>query len=102
MRERGFMRLSRVTVTVLAATAMAAGLPGPAPAYEAVAVSDGGTIKGKVVLAGSPPAKRKVIPTKDREVCGSGVREVDPTRPSRTPSSISKTWRGARPGRSRR
>jgi Carboxypeptidase regulatory-like domain len=48
-----------------------------APAYEAVTVTDGGTIKGKVVFAGAPPAKKKVIPTKDKEACGSGVREVD-------------------------
>ena len=48
-----------------------------AVAYETVAVTDGGTLKGKVVFAGNPPAKRKVIPTKDKEACGSGVREVD-------------------------
>jgi hypothetical protein len=48
-----------------------------APAYEAVTVTDGGTIKGKVVFAGTPPPKKKVIPTKDKEACGSGVREVD-------------------------
>lgn len=45
-------------------------------AYDAVTVTDGGSIKGKVVFNGSVPPKRKVIPTKDREVCG-GVREVD-------------------------
>ena len=71
------MRVSRVAATVLAVTAMGAGLTLPAPAYEAVTVSDGGTIKGRVIFLGSPPAPRKVIPTKDREVCGSGVREVD-------------------------
>jgi hypothetical protein len=49
----------------------------PAPAYEAVSVTDGGSIKGKVVFNGTVPPKRKVVPTKDREVCGSGVREVD-------------------------
>jgi hypothetical protein len=49
----------------------------PVTAYEAVTVADGGTIKGKVVFAGTPPAKKKVIPTKDKEACGSGVREVD-------------------------
>ena len=49
----------------------------PARAYDVVAVTDGGTIKGKVVYAGAPPAKKKVIPTKDKEACGSGVREVD-------------------------
>jgi len=58
----------------------AAGLLGPAvsaPAYEAGSVTDGGSIKGKVVWNGTVPPKRKVVPTKDREVCGSGVREVD-------------------------
>ncbi len=48
-----------------------------ASGYEAVTVADGGTIRGKVVFTGSPPPPRKVIPTKDREVCGSGVREVE-------------------------
>jgi hypothetical protein len=46
-------------------------------AYEVVAVADGGTIQGKVTFAGNPPPKKKVIPTKDKEACGSGVREVD-------------------------
>jgi hypothetical protein len=49
----------------------------PAAGYDVVAVSDGGSIKGKVVFTAPPPAKRKVVPTKDREACGSGVREVD-------------------------
>ncbi len=48
-----------------------------ASAYEAVAVADGGTIKGKVTFTGTPPGKKKIIPTKDREVCGSEPREVD-------------------------
>jgi hypothetical protein len=48
-----------------------------AAAYDAVTVTDGGTIRGKVVFAGNPPPKKKVIPTKDKEACGSGVREVD-------------------------
>jgi len=52
-------------------------LAGPALAYEAVTVTDGGSLKGKVVFNGTPPSKRKVVPTKDRETCGSGVREVD-------------------------
>jgi hypothetical protein len=71
------MRGSRVAVTVLAAAALAASLTLPGHAYDVVAVPDGATIKGKVIFRGSPPAKRKVILTKDREVCGSGVREVD-------------------------
>jgi hypothetical protein len=62
--------------------ALGAGLvmllsPLGATAYEAVTVADGGTIKGKVTFPGTPPAKKRVIPTKDREVCGSDPREVD-------------------------
>lgn len=62
--------------------ALAAGLatllsPLGATAYEAVAVTDGGTIKGKVTFPGTPPGKKRIIPTKDREVCGSDPREVD-------------------------
>jgi len=45
--------------------------------YEATAVSDGGGIKGKVVYSATPPAPRKIVHTKDHEVCGSGVRDVD-------------------------
>jgi hypothetical protein len=48
-------------------------LPLSAVAYETVAVTDGGTIKGKVVYQGSVPTKR-IIPTKDKEVCGD-IRE---------------------------
>jgi hypothetical protein len=40
-------------------------------------VTDGGTLQGKVTFQGSPPPKRKVIPTKDREACGSTPRDVD-------------------------
>jgi len=42
-----------------------------------VTITDGGTIRGKVTFTGHPPSKKKVIPTKDKEACGSGVREVD-------------------------
>ena len=42
----------------------------PAFSYEVVAVSGGGRIEGKVSFLGAVPI-RKVIPTKDREVCGS-------------------------------
>ncbi len=56
---------------------LTAGSSRPGRAYEATRVTDGGTIQGKVVFPGSPPPKKKVIPTKDREVCGSAPREVD-------------------------
>jgi len=71
------MRGIAVSASLLMA---AAGLLGSAPtaqAYDAVSVTDGGSIKGKVVFNGNLPPKRKIVPTKDREVCGSGVREVD-------------------------
>lgn len=44
-----------------------------ADAYEVAAVAAGGTIQGRVVFHGDVPT-RKVIPTKDVEVCG-GPRE---------------------------
>lgn len=64
----------RVSISFLSALATAAALhPGAAAAYEAVTVTEGGTIKGKVVYQGQVPMK-KVIPTKDRATCGD-VRE---------------------------
>jgi Polysaccharide lyase family 4, domain II len=48
---------------------------GSALAYEPVSVTDAGTIQGKVTFTGSAPGPKKVIPTKDKEVCG-GIREV--------------------------
>ena len=54
-----------------------AGPGSAADAYEAVPVTDGGTIQGKVVFPGPPPPKKKVIPTKDKETCGSAPRDVD-------------------------
>lgn len=59
-------------LSVVAGVALAA-VTGPARAYEAVAVADGGAIKGKVIYTGAVPM-RKIIPTKDREVCG-GIRD---------------------------
>ncbi|HSI58027.1 MAG TPA: carboxypeptidase regulatory-like domain-containing protein [Ideonella sp.] len=45
----------------------------PALAYEAGPVSGGGRIEGRVSFLGNVPVK-KIIPTKDREVCG-GARD---------------------------
>jgi len=72
--------MTRLVINGLMAVSIVAALglaTGPAAAYEAGAVTDGGSIKGKVVFNGTPPPKRKVVPTKDREVCGTGIREVD-------------------------
>ncbi len=59
-----------VTFTFLAL----AGLAPPAYAYEEIEVSDGGTIQGTVTFQGRVPM-RKVIPTKDQEVCGEPREE---------------------------
>ena len=53
--------------------AFAAMVGGPAHAYDAGTVTDGGTIEGTVVFNGAVQM-RKIIPTKDVEVCG-GIRE---------------------------
>ncbi len=39
-------------------------------AYEAITVSDGGTISGTVKLDGAAPTPKEVTVTKDKEVCG--------------------------------
>jgi hypothetical protein len=71
------VRRSRSVCATALAVALTAGGTVPAAAYEAVTVADGGSIKGKVVFNGTLPPKKKIIPTKDREVCGSDPREVD-------------------------
>lgn len=48
-------------------------LPNPAPAYEVVPVTGGGAIQGTVVYRGAV-STRRIVPTKDREVCGA-IRE---------------------------
>jgi hypothetical protein len=67
------MRLSRVVISLCAVAPLAA-FAFPAQSYEEMAVANGGTIQGKVVYQGSIPM-RKIIPTKDKEVCG-GIRDV--------------------------
>jgi len=44
--------------------------PTSAHAYEIASVANGGTIEGKVTYQGNVPIK-KIIPTKDQEVCGA-------------------------------
>src|SRR5437879_4764370 len=60
-------------VTVAVAKLSAAVLPlvvcVPAFSYDVIPVSGGGNIEGKVVFQGTVPIK-KIIPTKNREVCG--------------------------------
>lgn len=62
------MHLPLRASTFAAAAALVLG-PVSVPGYEEVKVSAGGKIEGQVFYSGSVPT-RKVIPTKDREVCG--------------------------------
>jgi hypothetical protein len=48
-----------------------ASVAGRARAYEAIAVSDGGTLTGTVKFDGTPPAPGKVTVSKDPQVCGT-------------------------------
>ncbi|GIX48453.1 MAG: methylamine utilization protein [Candidatus Tectimicrobiota bacterium] len=67
-------RLNRVSMGLAALMLVAVAVP-PAGSYQAVAVTEGGTISGKVVFVGTPPPLRTVIPTKDKEVCGGPRQE---------------------------
>src|SRR5690349_5797731 len=60
---------------VVSSMVMAVATIVPAQAYEAGAVAGGGSITGKVVFNGTP-GTRKVIPTKDIEVCGGPYEET--------------------------
>jgi hypothetical protein len=67
--------IMKALITGLFAIACATGIDSPAQAqaYQEGPVSGGGSITGKIVFKGTV-ATRKVIPTKDTEVCG-GPRE---------------------------
>ncbi|THF56247.1 carboxypeptidase regulatory-like domain-containing protein [Pseudothauera rhizosphaerae] len=61
----------------LGVLALASASPGVS-AYEVISVGSGGAIEGKVRFLGNVPV-RKIIPTKDREVCG-GTRDEPQVR----------------------
>jgi hypothetical protein len=73
--DESMRRATRSLRVVLIAAAVVT-TTGAAHAYEAVAVADGGSVKGTVVFNGTLPPKKKIVPTKDRETCG-GTREID-------------------------
>jgi plastocyanin len=60
-------------LTVLAAAILLLASRHPAAGYEVTTVENGGSISGKVVFQGNVPM-RKIITTKDQDVCG-GIRE---------------------------
>ena len=52
-----------------------ASLAWRAAAYEAIAVTDGGTLSGTVTIEGTAPPAAKIEVTKDPEVCGKESKE---------------------------
>src|SRR5881397_4356023 len=64
----------KLVLSALAVVATAS-LAGRAAAYEAIAVTDGGTLSGTVTYDGTPPAAAKIEVTKDPEVCGKESKE---------------------------
>jgi Carboxypeptidase regulatory-like domain len=66
------MKITSLIVGLFAVTSVAM-ITVSARSYETAPVANGGTIAGKVVFRGDVPT-RKIIPTKDQEVCG-GIRE---------------------------
>ena len=64
---------SKVLLSALAVAATAC-LAGRAAAYEAIAVTDGGTLSGTVTIEGAAPPPAKIEVTKDPEVCGKEAK----------------------------
>ncbi|MBI2882583.1 MAG: hypothetical protein HYY11_01535, partial [Candidatus Methylomirabilis oxyfera] len=58
----------KIAVTVVASCFL--GSAAQALAYEGVEVKDGGTITGTIKFAGTPPARKELQVTKDKEICG--------------------------------
>ncbi|HET6757357.1 MAG TPA: carboxypeptidase regulatory-like domain-containing protein [Burkholderiales bacterium] len=58
-----------MTSRLIVAGILTAMYAAPVQAYEVAAVANGGKIEGKVTYNGAVPIK-KIIPTKDKEVCG--------------------------------
>lgn len=51
--------------------------PTGAVAYEAIEIRDGGSVQGTVRFTGTPPGPRKLLITKDPQVCGEGERIIE-------------------------
>jgi len=73
------VRMRRNLVLCGAMAAVTIAFATRAVAYEAVAVTDGGSISGTVKYDGTPPAPDKIPVTKDPEVCGKeGKEKISP------------------------
>lgn len=69
------MNKSVIAVTALMATTLC--FSAQAAKYKEVAVSDGGSVSGKISFSGKDPAPKTYAITKDNSVCGQGNREID-------------------------
>jgi hypothetical protein len=67
--------MTKFFVTTVFAAVVVATVPTPTRAYEAGTVTGGGVIEGKIIFNGAVPTK-KIIPTKDVEVCGDPREEA--------------------------
>jgi len=72
------MKKSVITLaaTTLAFAAVTASFSASA-AYKEIAVSNGGSIAGKVSFTGTDPAPKIYAVTKDNDICGTTDREID-------------------------
>lgn len=58
----------KIAVIVVASCFL--GTAAQALAYEGGEVKDGGTITGTIKFAGTPPVRKELQVTKDKEICG--------------------------------
>jgi plastocyanin len=70
---RKTLYFSLAVILTMAAVMMI--LPPAASAYEVGAVDNGGTITGKVIFTGESVPTRTVVPTKNKDVCGTIRKE---------------------------
>ena len=64
------MRRIREIVAVTVVAGCVLGAAAQTLAYEGGEVKDGGTISGTIKFAGTPPARKELQVTKDKEICG--------------------------------
>jgi plastocyanin len=64
------MRRIREVIAVTVVASFVFGTAAQALAYEGGEVKDGGTITGTIKFPGTPPARKEIQVTKDKEVCG--------------------------------
>ncbi len=69
------MKKPLIAVSALLATSLC--FTAQAAKYKEVAVTDGGSVSGKVLFTGKDPKPKIYAITKDNSVCGQGNREID-------------------------